>query len=334
MFSSILKIIPKLDAAAVSAMEKGLQGRFTKVAKGFAGGIVSALKGGAVGAAILSIVDKLLNPLQDLKTTIDKTIADADNVKTYASDFGSTSGELAKLLGLGKATGLDESAIFTMLSKLQGKIAETKLNPDEPSSVKQFKDETNTVHALFSVMQALGKEIDPNKRVAIQNDIFGEKLSLKSASFRDAFKNGAIRQLLSETKLDTKSGAELTNTTDILAAMKHLRDVGIVINDFDDMKRKANLIRPGTIDALNNAEAQANARTNKLLSPKELQRLIQLEGHVEDIKNYLQSLLGKVGTGDLIGAAMDIDDSARKNMLENIRRRHHEVNAGGKGKGK
>src|SRR5687767_8200002 len=107
MFSEILKIIPQLDSGDLAKLESSLSGRFTRIAKKFGKGLGSILTGGGIAGLALGLIDKLLNPLKDVQEAIDRSLKDSDDLVTNAKQFDTTAGKLAKLVALGKSTGLE-----------------------------------------------------------------------------------------------------------------------------------------------------------------------------------------------------------------------------------
>lgn len=241
MLKSILNIIPKLSAGELSNMERSLNGRFTRVAKKFGKGLASTLAGGGVVGAAVSLVDKVLNPLQETQDAIDRTLKTADDLVTNAKQFGSTAGKLARLHAMGQATGLEPSDLDMLISKFQGAVAQAKLNPNEPSSVKQFRNDTDMVDSFFSFIQSLQK-LDKNQQRLAQESVFGEKQVLKMADFLntpDWFK-------LSKAIGPIGSG-ELDKSLNKTADLNDLKDTLKARNDLRDLLNKGSLINEGMI---------------------------------------------------------------------------------------
>lgn len=184
MFSEILKIIPKLDAKTLRQMQDALQSRFTKLSKAFGKGLVSAIKGGGIAGIALGLIDKLLNPLKEVQEAIDRTLKTSDDLATNAKQFNTSTGKLAKLVTIAKATGLDQDNLFTLITKFQTAVAEAKANPNDPNvnSVKNFVNQEDTAQAFFGFIQQLEK-MTKDQQVLIQQQVFGEKQILKMADF-------------------------------------------------------------------------------------------------------------------------------------------------------
>src|SRR4051812_42229231 len=101
MFTEILRIRPQLDNSDMNNMERTLTSRFGRVAKKFSAGLKAAVILGA-GAALL---EKVLNPLNETREAIDRTLNKSSDLTTSAKQFGSTPGELLRLQGLAGAKG-------------------------------------------------------------------------------------------------------------------------------------------------------------------------------------------------------------------------------------
>ena len=182
MFSEILLIKAKLDAKDFNALQKLLQSRFTKIAKGFGKGLLSAVKGGGVVGVALGLIDKLLNPLQAVQEAIDKSLKTSADIVTNAKQFGTTAGRLFKLQQLAESKGIDESSLYMLIGKFQTAVAEANANPNEPSTVRNFADNPDVAMGFFDFIQALQK-MTKEQQVLAQQSVFGEKQTLKMASF-------------------------------------------------------------------------------------------------------------------------------------------------------
>lgn len=208
-----MHIVPRLSNAELSGMERKLNGRFKKVAAGFGKGLKNSLLGGGVVGAALGLIDKILNPLQAVQESIDRSLSNADNIVTNAKQFGTTPGELARLQAMGQAKGIEPQDLYQMLSKFQGAIADANKDPSAPSAVRNYAGETNTAEAFFKFIQNLGRMPDANARRSVQEEVFGEKQILKMAELlnqndqdwkelNDNFKRfspGALTQALEKT---------------------------------------------------------------------------------------------------------------------------------------
>jgi hypothetical protein len=223
MFSEILKIIPRLSGSDVENMERNLTARFGKIAKKFGSGLKASLIGGGIAGIALGVIDKLLNPLKEVQDKIDKIMHEGDDLVTYAKQFGTTPGKLKKLELIGQSTGLDQDSLFMLMNKFQNKIAETLADPKAPSSVKNFTNIPDTADAFFQFVQAL-RSMDKNSQLLVQQDVFGEKQTLKMSDFlnTDMAKQLELLRLLPTAAYDSaanKAGA-FNDTSDIMSARR------------------------------------------------------------------------------------------------------------------
>ena len=183
MFKEILKLIPRLDNADAARLESTLNARFNRVAKRFGSGLVSALKGGGVVGAALGLIERILNPFDQIKETIETSLARADDLKTFADQFGTSSGRLFKLETLAQSKGLEGDQLRMLISKFQNSVAEAIADPSKATSVRNFaKPGQDTAEAFFQFVQAMQK-LPKEKQLLAQQEIFGEKLSLKASEF-------------------------------------------------------------------------------------------------------------------------------------------------------
>lgn len=208
MLREILKLIPKIDDAALASMERSLSGRFAKLAKKFGGGLLSVLKGGGVFGAALGIIDKFLNPLKETQEAIDRLLKQGDDIVTNAKQFGTTAGKLFVLQGLAKSTGLDSESLNVLLTKYQAALAEAKADPKKETSVRKYAGDTDIAESFFQFMQELQK-IPKQQQVLVQQEVFGEKQILKMSDFLETVGTQAAKQL----KLIGAKGSEAYTPT-------------------------------------------------------------------------------------------------------------------------
>ena len=82
MYTEILKVKPQLDTKDLNKMEKTLQSRFSRLAKGFGKSITNVIKGGGVAGIAIALIDKLLNPLKEVQEAIDRSLSKGDDLAT------------------------------------------------------------------------------------------------------------------------------------------------------------------------------------------------------------------------------------------------------------
>lgn len=273
MFSEILKIIPRLDGSDLNNLEKSLGGRFNKIAKKFGKGLGAALTGGGIAGLALGLVDKLLNPLKDVQEAIDRSLKDSDDIATNAKQFNTSSGRLAKLVALGKATGLDPDALYTLMSKFQNTVAEAKKDPEKNTSVRQFVGMEDTAEAFYKFIQGLQKLDQTNKNAAltVQQEVFGEKQILKMADFLQS----AGPELLS--KIRAPDTGTLTRSVDNQANLNDLSDLFGSRRFLNDLVKKGETITPDMITARDaQLKRDAAVENNRIANYQSLMALSQV----------------------------------------------------------
>lgn len=257
MFTEILKIIPKIDDAALKKIEAALNSRFARVAKKFGGGIVNVLKGGGIAGIALSFIDKVLNPLKETQEAIERTLKASDDIVTNAKQFNGTSGELFKLVQLGKSTGLDADNLFMLITKFQTAVAEAKADPNKATSVRNFVGQENTIQAFYQFIQELQK-MNKSQQLLVQSEVFGEKQILKMADFLQT-------DFKAQTKLiGAKDAATYTPSLEKLGGLNDLTDALTARRELQDTLRKGSIINEGMVRARDRSEQialqQENAR--------------------------------------------------------------------------
>lgn len=253
MWSEILKILPKLDTAALNSMENSLGNRFTRIAKKFGKGLTASLAGGGIAGLALGLIDKLLNPLKETQEAIDRVLSQGDDLVTNAKQFGTTAGKLFRLQQLAKSTGLDEGSLAVLIQKFQASIAEATADPTKQTAVRKFVEQApidpkrpelgnkavapkDIAESFFQFIQSLQK-MDKNQQVLVQQEVFGEKQILKMADFlqTDFEKQSKLLGGPTSEQLTPRLNklGDLNDLKDLLAARRTLNDTfkkGGVIN--------------------------------------------------------------------------------------------------------
>lgn len=306
MFKEILKIIPKLDDKDLAAMERALQSRFTRIAKNFGKGVMNVFKGGGIAGVALAFIDKLLNPLKETQEAIDRMLKSSDDIATNATQFNTTAGRLFKLVSLAKATGLDQDNLFQLINKFQNAVAEAKADPSKPSSVRNFVEREvvdpvtgqkrtengDTAEAFFEFIQALQK-MDRNQQLLVQQQVFGEKQTLKMADFLQSMKGDSLAKIMKTTGLDKVTSEKLTTSIDKLANLNDLADALEAGRGVRDITAKAAVINEGMVRSKDKAERVALERENARIASYE--NLQAISTSVDKIMGMVENGIGLLG---------------------------------------
>jgi len=288
MFSEILKITPQIDGKDLNKMEKALQGRFTKIAKGFGKGLANILKGGGIAGVALALIDKLLNPLKEVQEAIDRSLSKGDDLATFAAQFNTSAGQLAKVQAMGEASGLDAEGLRMLLVKFQSSISEAQADPNKDTSVRAFAGREDTLEAFFEFIQSLQK-LNKNDQMRVQTEVFGERQILKASEFLNAdFKE------LGKTFSRFDSG-QLTKAAERLAGMSDLKDRLGAVRNLDDLQAKSGVINSSMIRAQDQSERLNLQKENARI--KSYNDLAKISDSVTIIMGYVEqglALLGKL----------------------------------------
>lgn len=293
MFTEILKIIPKLDNKDLDRMQKQLQSRFTKITKGFGKGLVNAIKGGGILGLAVGLIDKVLNPLKEVQEAIDRSLNASDDLATNAKQFNTTTGKLAKLVTLAKATGLDQDSLFSLINKFQGAVAQAQIDPNDPanSAVKNYIGQEDTAQAFYSFVNQLQK-MDKNQQILIQQQVFGEKQILKMAEFLQQGEAGfaEIARVAGIDKISTARAGQQIEKTAALADLDAQLRAG---REFKDLVNKGSTINEGMIRARDKSERIALERENqKIRSYEDLAAISDTSNKILGVIEEGMSLLG------------------------------------------
>lgn len=256
MFKEILKIIPKLDNSDLNKMERSLGQRFTRIAKKFGKGLIGVLTGGGIAGLALGLIEKLLNPLKEVQESIDRIFQRGDDLVTFANQFNTTAGKLAKLEAFAQSTGLDREGLFQMLSKFQVAIAEAQADPSKQTSVRQFAGRTDTADAFFEFIQGLQK-LGKNEQALVQSEVFGERAILKSADFLQSNFN-ELNKFFSKIKTD-----DLTRAAEKAGGLSDLKDALEAQRGLQDLISKSRIVNEGVVRAQDERERVNLQRENE-----------------------------------------------------------------------
>lgn len=290
MLTDILKIIPKMDSSDLKKLEDQLQGRFTKISKKFGQGLMSVLKGGGIAGLALGLIDKLLNPLQQVQESIDRMLKTSDDLATQANQFNTSSGKLFKLVQIGKSAGLDQEGLFTLITKFQTAVAQAKADPNDQSvsAVRNFTNEKDTALNFFNFIQSLQK-LDRNQQLLVQQQVFGEKQIGKMSEFL----NLDFAQQFKATGLDKVSSEKFTKANDKLAKLSDLADILKVKNENQDLINKAGVINESMIRQRAKSDALALEKEN--LQIKSYNDLAAISDTVSKIMLIVEQGVGLIG---------------------------------------
>lgn len=284
MLTEVLKIQPKLDNNELNQMERQLGSRFSRIAKGFGRGLKLASMA-ALGAAVL---DKLINPLQEVKAAIDRTLGKADDIVTNAKQFNTTTENLLKIRSLANVRGITNENIDMLLTKFQGAVAQAAANPKDPSNsaVVNYVKEKDTAVAFYNFITQLQK-MDKNQQVLIQQQVFGEKQVLKMAEFLQdvGFKESAA-------SLQKVNFGQAAKSAEKLGALNDKMTANRVVNDIRDLTSKANVIGNDTIRNVNRSEIGNLSRENSRIGRSAQaftaeENIAQLTDKVEQLANNI-----------------------------------------------
>lgn len=284
MLTEILKIQARLDELEANQLENKLNSRFSRIAKGFGRG----LKIAAVASLGAAVLDKLINPLQEVKAAIERTLGKADDVVTNAKQFNTTTENLLKVRSLGNVRGLSNESVDMLLTKFQGAVAQASLNPNDPSnsSVRNYVGQKDTAAAFYHFITELQK-LDKNQQVLVQQQVFGEKQVLKMAEFLQdtGFKESAD----SLKKVDFGKAAAAAES---LAHLADKNEANKTVRELLDLGGKAKVIGAGTVQNLNKSEINNLNRENNRIGRSDQafsaeERMAAIQDNLEKLSNEL-----------------------------------------------
>lgn len=168
MFTEILKIVPRIDRAALAVMESTLTKRFLRVAGQFGKGLEKVMKGNLLFLSV-GFVAQLLNPLEKVHDKIKELLGEGFDIEEIADRFNTAPGTIKRMQAFGQSLGLDPSRLNELMGKFAEAIEKARdelANPTvEPSrgtqALRQFVDEEDLGKSFFQFirsLQAQGKD--------------------------------------------------------------------------------------------------------------------------------------------------------------------------------
>lgn len=291
MFSEVLKIIPRIDRKELANMEKQLGSRFTKIAKSFGKGITNIFKGGGFVGLAIGLIDKVLNPLKEVQEAIDRTLKSSDDIVTNAQQFGTTTGNLFKLVKLAQSSGLEQDNLFELINKFQTAVAQARANPTDAgtSAVRNYINTPDTAEGFFAFIQQLQK-LDKGDQLRVQEQIFGEKQILKMANFIQL----DMAKQLKAVGLDKISSDKLSSSIEKLGTLNDLADVLTARRETQDIMNKSGTINEGMIRERDKSERIALERENSRI--KSYSDLAAISQTTDNIMKLLEQGTGMLGS--------------------------------------
>lgn len=289
MWSEVLKIIPKVDGATLGAMETSLKKRFDNVAKKFGKGIVASIAGGGIVGAAVGLLNKLLSPLQSLEDSINRTLENANQTSISAQEFGTSSGQMARLQAFAKANGVDQGELGLLLEKFQSAVANAALNPDQPTAVSNFVGQKDMAEAFFQFIQSV-KKLDPVVQNLVRQEVFGQREIFRASGLFNADFKG-------QNSLLGGDSAKLTEEIASLNKAKQLQDLLSGQRDMREIDEKSKLITPKVIGDLENYHNQQARFENKDMTG--VQAMIKLQMTIDQFSQQIRDMytqIAKAGT--------------------------------------
>lgn len=286
MLTEVLKIQPKLDNNELNQMERQLGSRFSRIAKGFGRG----LKLASVAALGSAVLDKLINPLQEVKQAIERTLGKADDIVTNAKQFNTTTENLLKIRALANTKGVTNENIDLLLTKFQGAVAQAAANPNDPaaSAVKNYVGEKDTAVAFYNFITQLQK-MDKNQQILVQQQIFGEKQVLKMA---ELLQDVGFKE--SGNALKKVDFGKAAVAAEKLANLSDKNDVNKTVRDLNDLSGKAGVITNGVVNNLNRSEINNLNRENNRIGRSA--SMFTAEENIANLTDNVEKLVNQIVT--------------------------------------
>jgi hypothetical protein len=221
-----------------------------------------------------------LNPLQEARDSMDRVLSKADDLETFAKQFGTTSGNLLKLEAVAQAKGLDADNLRQLLIKYQGAITDAKANPTAPTPVAAFVNDKDIAESFFRFIQSMQTLTDVQQDY-VQRTIFGEKQILKASSF---FKATDFKEIIDGLAINA---FDFTPQIKNAAAQKGRKDLLISATDTHSFAEQAGKITGGMVDSQVQGYYAAKQQETKLFNDYAALQRLQNQG--DELKRTLEN---------------------------------------------
>lgn len=309
MWSETLLLKPKIDSSTGAAMERNLSARFARVAKRFGGGLKAIVKGSILGIS-LGLLNKLLNPLEDLQTKIKELLGAGTDIRDAADRFNTTPGQFKRVQDVAQSIGLSPDALRDLMNKFAMAVETARKEFATPGlkeisgsslAVKNFVGDKDLAEGFFSFIQSL-KQATPKIREGAEAQVFGEKQFGAARRFIEADFGKAFGTI-------GEPGTNLLNVAvNKLAALADQQRALQVQRETQDFLNAAGRINGKMIRDIEKAEKlKADRETKQLQSFDDLKKASIA---IEEVKGGMETLLIQLNKG--IGYLADIASFVNK----------------------
>lgn len=285
MFSEILRIKPLLDSAAAKVMEQNLTTRFARVSRRFGDGLKKAFKSFALGAG-LSLITRLLNPIQALEERIKSLLGQGDDIRDVAEEFNTSPGQLKRLQDVAQSLGVQPDQLREMMQRYAQAVetARDELEVQRQTggevsqateAVRNFVDEQDLAESFFRFIQNLQREgRGPGRAIPLSDGVTRQASGLETRQFfeRAVFGErltGARRRFVEADfaqqfqRIGDPSAAKLTQAVNKTADLADQQRILQTKNDTQDFLRGATNVTSKIIADMEAARAAEQSETTR-----------------------------------------------------------------------
>lgn len=292
MFTEVLKIVPRIDRAALAVMESTLTKRFVRVAGRFGKGLEKVMKGNLLFLS-LGFVSQLLNPLEKVHDRIKELLGEGFDIGELADRFQTSPGTIKRMQAFGQSLGLSPERLNEMMGKFAEAIEKAReeiANPYiEPSkatvALGEFVNEKDMGKAFFQFIRSLQAQgqstgvLEIDKRTGLPAPA-EDRARLQREGLLDRLTGSDIREAIEKEIFGEvqRGAARRFIESDF---MKDLERIGLRGGDFENPNRidwyspEGSPIGVGTKNDLDNA-------LDILLKRAEQQRVLRAKNELDD----------------------------------------------------
>lgn len=330
MFTEILKIIPRLDRAALAVMESQLTKRFMRVATRFGKGMEKVMKGNLLFLS-LGFITQLLNPLEKIHDKIKDMLGQGSDLDEIAAKFDTTPGAIKRLESVAESIGLAPDRLRDMMSKYADAVEAARKELADPTAqksdatraVSEYVNDKDMAQSFFKFLQGLraqgqrgtieesavaGMSLErarqegairtvtgEKQRERSEEAVFGEATYGAARRFIDADFQKAFERIGVRLEDFHSSGSALDKTLQNLIVQADRQRATQTKNELNDFTLTGSKITPKVIDDMEAAAERERKRDRSQFdSIAELQKATK---NIDEIKVVLQDLQQKAIEG-------------------------------------
>lgn len=292
MIVEIMKVIPQISRSDLTKMTTTLQTRFTRIARSFGRTLRNVvMRGGPIGLA-LGFLTKLINPLQKIQESMERTLQQSGDIVANAERFGTTEGKLFRLRSAMRAKGIGDDDFYMMLTRFQTGVAKARQDPESASYLRGWVDTEDMAEGFFNFIQAVQQMTDKAAQAVILEEVFSRRRVPKLSSLMTEKNLGGLLQEVAPRSIEDYS--------------KRIRYADQFAETYDRARTRregetyyqvAGRIRKSTIDAIEKSAQMTDDQEIKNMEAERVRALAAIDVTIKRIEHLIDDGLAEAVKG-------------------------------------